>query len=52
MKFRDIREFIALLEQRGELARIKAPVSRDLEITEINDPRGQAGRPQPSSSRT
>ena len=37
MKFRDIREFIALLEQRGELARIKAPVSRDLEITEIND---------------
>ena len=37
MKFRDIREFITFLEERGELARIKSPVSRDLEITEIND---------------
>ena len=37
MKFKDIREFITFLEERGELVRITAPVSRDLEITEIND---------------
>ena len=37
MKFKDIREFIAFLESKGELIRIKAPVSCDLEITEITD---------------
>lgn len=37
MAFRDIQEFIALLEKRGRLKRIKAPVSADLEITEIAD---------------
>ena len=37
MKFKDIREFIAFLESKGELVRIKTPVSRDLEITEITD---------------
>ena len=33
----DVREFIAFLEKRGELKRIKTPVSSDLEITEITD---------------
>jgi 4-hydroxy-3-polyprenylbenzoate decarboxylase len=37
MAFRDLREFITLLEQRGELIRIKAPVNPELEITEITD---------------
>ena len=33
--FQDLGEFIAFLEERGELRRITAPVSWDLEITEI-----------------
>ncbi len=37
MAFKDMREFLELLEKQGELVRIKAPVSRDLEITEIAD---------------
>jgi 4-hydroxy-3-polyprenylbenzoate decarboxylase len=37
MGFRNLGEFIAHLEKSGELIRIKAPVSRDLEITEITD---------------
>lgn len=37
MSLRDLREFIDLLDARGQLARIAAPVSRDLEITEITD---------------
>ncbi|MBI3764180.1 MAG: UbiD family decarboxylase, partial [Chloroflexi bacterium] len=37
MAFKDLREFVALLEKEGELIRVKAPVSRDLEITEITD---------------
>ena len=37
MAFKDIQEFVALLEKQGELVRITAPVSRDLEITEIAD---------------
>jgi 4-hydroxy-3-polyprenylbenzoate decarboxylase len=37
MSFKDLREFISHLENRGELIRIKTPVSRDLEITEIAD---------------
>ena len=35
MAFRDLREFVALLERKGELRRIKAPVSCELEITEM-----------------
>lgn len=35
--YRDLREFIAYLERRGKLKRIKAPVSAELEITEITD---------------
>lgn len=37
MAFRDLREFISLLEQRGELVRIKASVNPELEIAEITD---------------
>ena len=45
MKFNDLREFIACLEERGELARIAAPVSPELEITEITRRVIQAGGP-------
>jgi 4-hydroxy-3-polyprenylbenzoate decarboxylase len=37
MAYKDMREFIALLEQRGLLKRIRAEVDPDLEIAEIND---------------
>ncbi len=37
MKFKDLREFIGFLEERGELRRVSATVSRDLEITELAD---------------
>jgi 4-hydroxy-3-polyprenylbenzoate decarboxylase len=37
MAFRDLSEFVALLEKRDRLRRISVPVSRDLEITEIVD---------------
>ena len=45
MKYRDLREFVAPLEQRGELRRISAPVSADLEITEISDRMVKSGGP-------
>ena len=35
--FKDLREFIAELEQQGELKRIQTPVDPRLEITEISD---------------
>jgi len=35
MAFKDLSHFIEELEQAGELRRVTAPVSRDLEITEI-----------------
>lgn len=37
MKYKDLREFIQILEQQGKLKRITAPVSPYLEITEISD---------------
>ena len=37
MGYRHLQEFIARLEQAGELVRIKEPVSPRLEITEITD---------------
>jgi 4-hydroxy-3-polyprenylbenzoate decarboxylase len=37
MAFKDLREFISLLETRGELVRIKTLVDPELEITEITD---------------
>jgi len=37
MKYRDLRDFMAQLEARGDLRRIKVPVSTHLEMTEICD---------------
>ncbi len=35
--WKNLNEFVAYLQRRGELRRIKAPVSKELEITEITD---------------
>jgi 4-hydroxy-3-polyprenylbenzoate decarboxylase len=35
MVFRSLGEFLAELESQGDLVRVRAPVSRDLEITEV-----------------
>ena len=43
--FADLREFIALLEERGELRRITAEVDPELEITEICDRVVKGGGP-------
>ena len=45
MKFKDLREFIGFLEEKGELRRIKATVSRDLEIAAIADRAVKSGGP-------
>ena len=45
MAFADLREFLALLEKRGQLRRITAPVSCELEITEIADRAVKVGGP-------
>ncbi|MDO5687447.1 MAG: 4-hydroxy-3-polyprenylbenzoate decarboxylase [Neisseria sp.] len=45
MKYADLREFTAQLEQAGKLKRIAAPVSPHLEITEIADRVLRAGGP-------
>jgi len=45
VKYTDLREFIALLESRGELKRITAAVSPHLEITEICDRTLRGGGP-------
>ena len=37
MAFDDLREFVAHLEKHGQLRRVRARVSRDLEIAEITD---------------
>lgn len=37
MTFRDVRAFIQFLEKRGQIIRVKTPVSAYLEITEITD---------------
>jgi 4-hydroxy-3-polyprenylbenzoate decarboxylase len=37
MQYRDLRDFISQLEQRGELKRVTVPVSPYLEMTEICD---------------
>jgi len=37
VSFTDLREFVGHLEKLGRLRRVAAPVSRDLEITEITD---------------
>ncbi|GGL68737.1 menaquinone biosynthesis decarboxylase [Deinococcus aerolatus] len=45
MAFPDIQSFMRLLEDRGELLRVSAPVSHDLEITEIADRLVKSGGP-------
>ena len=42
---RDLRKFIEILEQKGQLRRIKALVDPDLEIAEISNRMLQAGGP-------
>ncbi len=37
MAYKNLKAFVALLEKRGHLKRIKTPVSTELEITEITD---------------
>lgn len=45
MQYRDLRDFIAQLEQRGELKRVSVEVDPYLEITEICDRTLRAGGP-------
>ncbi|MDA8122291.1 MAG: menaquinone biosynthesis decarboxylase [Deltaproteobacteria bacterium] len=45
MAFRDLREFLSALEARGELKRITAPVSAELEAAEIADRAVKSGGP-------
>ena len=45
MKYHDLRDFIALLEQRGLLKRIQTEVDAHLEMTEISDRVLRAGGP-------
>jgi 4-hydroxy-3-polyprenylbenzoate decarboxylase len=45
MKYRDLRDFITLLESRGELRRIAQEVDPNLEMTEICDRVLRAGGP-------
>ena len=37
MKYRDLREFLAGLEQAGDLLRVREPVSTRLEMTALSD---------------
>ena len=46
MKYSDLRDFIAQLEQRGELKRVAAEVDPYLEVTEICDRTLRAGGPE------
>src|SRR3990172_6933974 len=45
MKYRDLRDFIAQLEQQGELKRVAVEVDPRLEMTEICDRVLKAGGP-------
>jgi len=45
MKYKDLRDFISKLEERGELKRISTPVDPNLEMTEIADRTLRAGGP-------
>ena len=45
MRFKDLREFIRFLEEKGDLRRITSPVSHELEITEITDRVIKSGGP-------
>ena len=45
MSFKDLREFITFLEEKGDLIRVKTQVSSELEITEIADRVVKTGGP-------
>jgi 4-hydroxy-3-polyprenylbenzoate decarboxylase len=45
MPFRDLQHFLEVLEQKGQLKRIKTEVSQDLEIAEITDRTTKKGGP-------
>ncbi|MDO6694115.1 4-hydroxy-3-polyprenylbenzoate decarboxylase [Aliiglaciecola sp. 3_MG-2023] len=45
MKYKDLRDFIAQLESKGELKRVTQEVDTDLEMTEIADRTLRAGGP-------
>ena len=45
MHFKDIRQFIEFLDERGDLKRVTAVVDSDLEITEITDRMIKSGGP-------
>ncbi|EPJ46397.1 MAG: 3-polyprenyl-4-hydroxybenzoate decarboxylase [Osedax symbiont Rs1] len=45
LKYKDLRDFIAILEARGELVRIKQEIDPYLEMTEISDRTLKAGGP-------
>jgi 4-hydroxy-3-polyprenylbenzoate decarboxylase len=45
MAYKDLREFIAVLEKSKELKRIRVPVDVDLEITEVTDRVSKSGGP-------
>ena len=45
MKYADLRDFLAQLERRGELKRVRAEVDPRLEMTEICDRVLKAGGP-------
>ena len=45
MHFKDIRQFIEFLDERGDLKRVTALVDSDLEITEITDRTIKSGGP-------
>ena len=45
MKFKNLREYITYLEQKGDLRRITTQVDWDLEITEISDRMVKSGGP-------
>ena len=45
MHFKDIRQFIEFLDERGDLKRITAMIDSDLEITEITDRTIKSGGP-------
>ncbi len=45
MQYKDLRDFIALLEEKNLLKRIKQPISTYLEMTEISDRTLRAGGP-------
>ncbi|MBI5360811.1 MAG: menaquinone biosynthesis decarboxylase [Planctomycetes bacterium] len=45
MPFDDLKHFIAALEEKGLLKRVRMPVSADLEITQITDRASKSGGP-------